>query len=133
MHFSSTFAIAILAPLTLAKQCTLTTTRPQACDYDRWHQERKTTIGPGVQVNVQCYSLGRSVQGDGKWLYVRDRECWVPSGVFGSNCAGECVRGVGCDGGRLMKDRWVALLRILKGKAFSARSCMDKRRSSHSC
>ncbi|KAF2820251.1 hypothetical protein CC86DRAFT_412132 [Ophiobolus disseminans] len=84
MH-TSYLALALL-PLALAKPCPLTPTRPLSCDYDRWHQERRTMLPPNVQINVQCYSLGRSVQGNGKWLYVNAKECWVPAGVFGRGC-----------------------------------------------
>ncbi|KAH7394292.1 hypothetical protein BKA66DRAFT_567247 [Pyrenochaeta sp. MPI-SDFR-AT-0127] len=75
-----------MAAPAIAKPCSATTTAPAPCDYDRWHQERKSVILPSAQVDITCWDLGRSVAGNVKWFYVRDRECWVNSRAFGSNC-----------------------------------------------
>ena len=89
MHLTLPVFTLLSLPFALGKLCSLHTGRPEPCDYDRWHQERKSTIGPSVRVDVQCYSLGRTVQGSAKWLYIRDRECWIPLKVLGPGCAGK--------------------------------------------
>jgi hypothetical protein len=84
------FTIISLLPLALSKPCTFTPPRPLSCDHDRWHQERKVLLGTSRPVDVQCYSLGRNVQGGPKWLYVSDKKCWAPAGIFGRGCGGKC-------------------------------------------
>lgn len=86
MRFLLTVLAASMASSALAKACGATTTTPSTCDYDQWHQERKTVILPSARVDIACWDFGRSVAGNTKWLYARDRDCWVHSRAFGVNC-----------------------------------------------
>lgn len=88
MHYIQSLLLLILSSGALAKPCSTTSTTPLACDYDQWHQERKLVIGPSGQVNIQCWSIGRSVAGNNKWFYLGDRECWVSGRYFGVGCEG---------------------------------------------
>jgi hypothetical protein len=84
---STRTAILLLFPLLgLAKVCSLVTLQPERCDWDQWHQEIRTMIGPSTTVDVRCWDLGRNVADDNKWFYVVSRDCWIPGKVLGTNC-----------------------------------------------
>lgn len=70
------------------KPCSPVVNTPAPCDYDQWDQERKVVIRRGAQVNLQCRDFGRSVAGNNKWFYGRERDCWINSRVLGMACEG---------------------------------------------
>jgi len=82
----STFALLILPILIQAKLCTLTTTTPQNCDVDQWHQELKLRILPGTTLNIDCFDRGRPVPGNGRWFYEGTKKCWLPERAVGVGC-----------------------------------------------
>jgi hypothetical protein len=75
MKFNYLSIVPFLLALAASKPCDLVPTRPVSCDLDKWHQERKVLLGLNRPVDVRCYSLGRNVQGNQRWLYVEDKEC----------------------------------------------------------
>ncbi|ORX98525.1 hypothetical protein BCR34DRAFT_577199 [Clohesyomyces aquaticus] len=79
-------ALLSVPPLISAKLCSLDIPRPQPCDIDQWHQERRTTLGPDAALNIRCWDRGRSVTGETRWFYLGDRRCWIPLQALGMEC-----------------------------------------------